>query len=355
MLLRTLTQLNFRNLGTHSLEFRPGLTVITGSNAAGKSNLLAACYLCLTGELPFSRIANAVRHGETEAFVSARFEHEDGLSLVEVGLGPGRRRIQLDGNVVRAEQLAAVAAAVLITPEDAQLVHGAPKDRRAWLDSLLSRVSQRYARLLSEYQRVLAQRNALLRLGQPDASLEVWSSKFLSLGSEIENLRTRAVTRVAGLAAAAYREVSGGDTPEERRRLGVRLQSAGREPLAEALAASAAEERARGVTVVGPHRDDLLLELADSSAADFGSRGEARTIALALKVAEFRLLAERHGEEPVLLLDDFSAELDSDRRAYLVGLASSVGQTLATATDAPADLPAVARLQVSGGVVSHGG
>ncbi len=355
MLLRVLTQLNFRNLQTRSLKFGPGLTVITGANGAGKSNLLAACYLCLTAELPFGRIASAVRLGEEEAFVSAQFDHEDGSSLVEVGLGPGRRRVQLDGHTVRAEQLAAVAAGVLITPEDAQLVHGSPSGRRSWLDSLLGRLSQRYARLHAEYNRVLAQRNALLRHGQHDDSLEIWSGRFVKLGTEIEDLRARATRRLAELAAAAYLEVTESGTSEERRQLTIRLQSAGREPLAEALARTRAEELARGVTVVGPHRDDLLLELAGHSVQEFGSRGEARTVALALKVAEFRLLSERHREQPVLLLDDFAAELDENRRTYLLGMARSVDQVLATATEAPAGLEASQHFFIRAGSVEDGG
>lgn len=354
MHIELLTQLNFRNLTFPKLNLQPGLTVITGANGAGKSNLLAACYLGLTAELQFGRIADAVRLGEQEAFVSVRFEHSDGVSLVEAGLGPGRRLIRLDGNQVRAEQLAATAAAVLMTPEDSQLVHGAPAQRRAWLDSLLSRISQRYARLLAEYQRVLAQRNALLRQGWFDAGPDIWSEKFIELGTAIEDLRSRALVRLADLAAAAYMDITAGGAEPARRELGLSLQSTGRGPLADALADSRAEERARGVTVVGPHRDDLLFILGGHSLRTFGSRGEARTAALALKVAEFRLLAERHGEEPVLLLDDFSAELDADRRSFLLGLARSVSQTLATATEPPEELSDAVHLTISAGTLSHG-
>lgn len=355
MLLQLLTQLNFRNLQSPRLVLEPGLTVVTGANGAGKSNLLAACYLSMTGVLPFGRIANAVTVGNEEAFVSARFSHTDGDSLVEIGLAPGRKVIRLDGNVVRTEQLAAVAAAVLITPEDAQLVHGAPAGRRGWLDSLLTRMSQRYARLHAEYMRVLAQRNALLRQGWFDSSLDVWSDRFVVLGAEIEEFRSRAMARIAGLAAAAYFDITEGGASPGRRELSMRLASEGRDPLAQALPASSAEERARGVTVVGPHRDDLILELGGLSVQAFGSRGEARTVALALKVAEYRLLAERHAEEPLLLIDDFSAELDEDRRGFLLGLASSAPQVVATSTDSP-DLPFQAvQLVIEAGTLRHAG
>lgn len=355
MLLHLLTQLNFRNLQSPRLALEPGLTVVTGANGAGKSNLLAACYLGMTGVLPFGRIADAVTVGDEEAFVSVRFSNAGGDSLVEIGLAPGRKVIRLDGNAVRTEQLAAAAAAVLITPEDAQLVHGSPAGRRGWLDSLLARMSQRYARIHTEYLRVLAQRNALLRQGWFDSSLDVWSDRFVVLGAELEQFRSRAMTRIAGLAAGAYFDITEGGAGPGRRELTIRLASEDRDPLAEALPASFAEERARGVTVVGPHRDDLILELGGMSVQAFGSRGEARTVALALKVAEFRLLAERHAEDPLLLIDDFSAELDENRRGFLLGLANSVPQVLATSTDPP-ELPFRAtRLVIEAGTLSHAG
>lgn len=353
MLLQLLSQINFRNLHSPKVKLESGLTIISGANGAGKSNFLAACYLAMTGELPYGRIADAIQLGQEEAFVSARFSNSDGESLVEIGLAPGRKLIRLDGNSIRTEQLSAVAAAVLITPEDAGLVHGSPSGRRSWLDSLLGRMSQRYARLLAEYQRVLAQRNAFLRQGWHDASLDVWSEKFVQLGTEIEQLRTRAMTRTAPLAAEAYFEISRGGTSAGRRELSLALASSDRVPLDEALAASQAEERSRGVTVVGPHRDDIALSLGGVSVQAFGSRGEARTVALALKVAEFRLLTERHGEEPLLLIDDFTAELDAERRGFLLGLTRSARQVVATSTDPP-DVPHDHWFAIEAGSLSHG-
>ncbi len=336
MQLRHLRQLNFRNLLTESVPLEPGLTVLVGANGAGKSNFLAACYLGLTGSLPYGRIADAIRHGQEGAFVSIRLEHDEGESLIELGLGPGRRSIRLDGNAVRAGELAQVAAAVLMNPEDADMIHGGPALRRAWLDSLLSRMSLRYDRLHAEYQKVLQQRNAMLKNVMQDSSLEVWTDRLVQLGSAIEDLRSRALGRLAPLVRHAYADVVRGAVQPGRDVLEMSLASAGRAPLAEALAASHAEERARGTTVVGPHRDDLLLVLGGHPLQAFGSRGEARTAALAMKVAEYRLLHERHGEAPVLLLDDFTAELDPERRSFLLQLAASVPQAIATGTEAPA-------------------
>lgn len=348
MQLRSLRQLHFRNLGTAALRLEPGVTAVVGPNAAGKSNLLDACYLACSGDLPRGTIAEALRFGEQEGFVAAELERADGVRRLHVGLAPGKKLLRIDGQAVRGFELARVAAAVRITPEDAALVHGGPSERRDYLDRLVARLSPRYGALAREYQRVLEQRNALLKQPGGEAVLPVWSERLASLGDEVGALRQRATARVAELAGAVYAEVAGPGKP-----LWVSLRRAqGDRPLADALADSASEERARGVTVVGPHRDDLELTLAGRAVGAFGSRGEARTTALALRVAEYRLLEEKHDEAPVLLLDDFTAELDSERRGYLLELARACPQALVSGTEPP---PHADRcLQVRDGEVREG-
>ncbi|ADI13310.1 DNA replication/repair protein RecF [Truepera radiovictrix] len=346
MRLLSLQQLNYRNLNTPRVTFGGGVTAIVGRNAAGKSNLLEAVYLGLTGELPHGKIAEAVRLGESEGFVSVKLEHGGGLSTVQVGLAPGRKTVRLDGQSVRAFELARVSAAVLITPEDAELVHGPPALRRGYLDTLLSRLSLRYALLQREYTRVVEQRNAALKsLPYGDPTLEVWTERFVALGDEITALRERALARVGEVARASYAEISGDDKP-----LGVSHRAAAQGVgLRAALAATQHEERARGVTVVGPHRDDLELTLAGHSVQAYGSRGEARTVALALRVAEYTLLQEKLREAPVLLIDDFTAELDASRREFLLQLAARAPQALVSGTEAPPH--AAAQLFIAGGDV----
>jgi DNA replication and repair protein RecF len=340
VILRALRQYAFRNLRTGELAFGPGVTAVVGPNAAGKSNLLDACYLAASADLPEGRIRDALRWGEEEGFVSARIERRDALLEVHVGLAAGRKVVRLDGQSARRGDVARVAAAVRITPQDAELVHGGPSQRRGWLDDLLGRLSARYAALAREYGKVLEQRNAGLRSGAPDALLDVFAERLAQLGDEIGELRGRAVGRAAELAAAAYADIASG-----AKAFGVRLErSQGDAPLREALAARAAEERARGVTVVGPHRDDLALELDGRSVQLFGSRGEARTASLALRVAELRLLEEKHGESPIVLLDDFSAELDGDRRAYLLDLSGRRPQALVSGTEPPPHADRVLRI-----------
>ncbi len=346
MLLRALSQLNFRNLNTPRLTFGPGVSAVVGRNAAGKSNLLEAIYLGCTGELPYGKISETVRLGESEGYVSVSVERDDGIVSTQIGLAPGKKIVRLDGQTVRTFELAKVSAAVLITPEDADLIHGAPALRRGYLDSLLSKLSVRYALLHREYTRVVEQRNAALKSNYPDPTLDVWTERFIELGNAVNALRARALVKVAAIAAETYAEISGDDKPLE-----VSLTGA-HENLAGALAETDLEERARGVTVVGPHRGDMVLTLGGHSVQAYGSRGEARTAALALRVAEYQLLSEKHNEAPVLLLDDFTAELDAGRREFLLRLASRAPQAVVSGTEAPPY--AAAQFLISGGFVSEG-
>lgn len=330
VILRSLSQINFRNLITPSVDFCGGVNAIVGPNASGKSNLLEAAYLGCTGELASGKIGEALRIGTDEGFVGVKLERQDGVASIDIGLSPGRRLIRVDGQVVRSYDLARVAAAVLITPGDAELVHGSPSARRHYLDGLLSKLSRRYAMLHREYLRVVEQRNSMLRQAPTDATLGVWTDRLVQLGQEIMALRHRAVKRVAEVAARTYREIA-----PRGRGLDIVLYGEEAPDLRHALQQSLSEEMARGMTIVGPHRDDLKLTLDGYSIQGYGSRGEARTSALALRVAEYRLLHEKHGEPPVLLLDDYTAELDGDRRDYLLQLAGTTPQALVTGTMPP--------------------
>lgn len=331
MLLRAISQINFRNLQTPRLEFQEGITAVIGQNASGKSNLLSSLYLGCTGDLPHGQLSQAIRIGEHEGFIGTKIERQDGIISIEIGLAPGKKLVRMDGQSVRAIDVSKVAAAVLITPEDSDLVHGSPSNRRGFLDSLLSRLSLRYALMLREYLRVVEQRNALLKASYHDPTLGIWTEKFLELGQELMNLRHRALKRIRETARQTYQDISSGN-----KTLDIHLVSeTSNLSLPELFAQHEAEERARGMTVVGPHRDDLTLTLNDHSIQTYGSRGEARTASLALRVAEYQLLQEKHGEAPILLIDDFTAELDANRRAYLLDLAASTPQAIITGTETP--------------------
>ena len=341
-MLLSFSQINFRNLKTPKLDFDKGLTAIIGQNAAGKTNILEAIYLGYTGEVLARRIDNLISHSQTEAYVSLAIESEFAERKIEIGLAKGHKTIKIDSQNMRAVDLAKEFAAVLIRPEDASLVHGSPSKRRAFLDSLLSRLSLRYALLLKEYNRVVEQRNAALK-NYNDQSLPIWTKKFLELGSEIMALRERAIKRIAEIARETYLKLA-----TDSKELKLSLQSRGRD-LEDLYLESKIEEEQRAITVVGPHRDDIAIFLDDYSVQTFGSRGEARTSSLALKVAEYQLLKEKHGFAPLLLLDDFSAELDLNRRGFILELASNTPQAIVTGTEAPPKYEHI--YQVAGGVV----
>ncbi|GAA5500821.1 DNA replication and repair protein RecF [Deinococcus xinjiangensis] len=324
--LSALSTLNYRNLAPSTLEFPAGVTGIFGENGAGKTNLLEAVYLALTGLTDAPRLEQLVQQGEQEAYVRADIEQGGSLSIQEVGLGRGRRQLKVDGVRVRTGDLPR-GSAVWIRPEDSELVFGSPSGRRAYLDSLLSRLSQRYGQHLSRYERTVAQRNAALKAGE-NWAMEVWDDTLVNLGTEIMLFRRRALGRLDELAREANEQLG------SRKVLTLALsESTTPEQYAYDLTSRRAEELARGSTVTGPHRDDLLLTLGDFAAGDYASRGEGRTIALALRRAELELLAEKFKEKPVLLIDDFTAELDPNRRQYLLDLAASVPQAIVTGTE----------------------
>ncbi|HEX2863949.1 MAG TPA: DNA replication and repair protein RecF [Deinococcales bacterium] len=340
MILRRLSVLHYRNLQDATLSFPPGLCAVTGGNAQGKTNLLEAIDLVLTGRLDAPSLDTVVAFGETEAFVGASLERDDGVSELSVGLGRGRRVAKVDGARVNAAELARQASAVWLRPEDAELATGAPAARRRYLDALLQRLSARYGRLLDAYERVVAQRNALLRAEgvNLDEALPVWDERLAEYGQELMLTRRRAVTRLTRLAREAHASLA-------PKTLEVTLkETAEPDALLESLRGRRREESARGLTLSGPHRDDLGLTLDGLDATRFASRGEARTVALALRKAEFDLLHEKHSEPPLLLIDDYSAELDATRRDYLLNLATSVPQAIVTGTDAPEQAGAFYRM-----------
>ena len=326
MLLSALSTLNYRNLAPGTLEFPEGVTGIYGENGAGKTNLLEAAYLALTGQTDVTRLEQLVQLGEKEAYVRADLQQGGSLSIQEVGLGRGRRQMKVDGVKSRTGDLPR-GSAVWIRPEDSELVFGSPSGRRAYLDSLLSRLSARYGQQLQRYERTVSQRNAALRGGE-DWAMHVWDDSLVKLGTDIMLFRRRALSRLDELAREANTALG------SRKQLVLTLtESTTPETYAADMAGRRAEELARGSTVTGPHRDDLVLTLGDFPAGDFASRGEGRTVALALRRAELELLAEKFGEKPVLLIDDFTAELDPHRRQYLLDLAASVPQAIVTGTE----------------------
>lgn len=324
MRLTKLRVLFFRGLKDGEWTFGPGVTGIVGPNAQGKTSALEAAYLSCTGVHRGGKIEEVIRHGSSEAFVGGQIQTSQGVRQVEIGLSPGRRRLRLDGQAGRLADLQAAVGAVLFSPEDIELVVGPPAARRAYLDLILTRSSRRFAHQARSYDRALAQRNAALRQRAPEATLEAFEAQLAAAGAEILAGRRRLLQRLGPEVAALQAEVAPASPP-----VVLHLQlSAPPEDLGAALLRARPADRERGLTSIGPHRDDLVIELDGRAAGPYASRGEARTLALALRLAEFRVLKLRYGEDPVLLVDDLASELDEPRRDALSRLVGNVEQAI---------------------------
>jgi DNA replication and repair protein RecF len=364
---------DFRSWPQLDLELAPGATALVGSNGQGKTNIVEALlYVATLASHRVSSDAPLVRQGAERAIVRARVERDDRQTLVEIEVNPGKaNRARVNrGPVPRAREVLGILRTVLFAPEDLALVKGEPSDRRRFLDDLLVLRTPRLAGVRADYERVLKQRNALLKTaflakrsgGADMRTLDVWDSHLAQTGSELLSARLALVDDLLPYAQLAYREVS-----KAQGELGLVYRSSlgeafpgthDREVLSAVLLSELAKVRAqeveRGVSLVGPHRDELALTLGELPVKGYASHGESWSVALALRLASYELLRS-DGGEPVLVLDDVFAELDSGRRERLASLVEHAGQVLVTAA-VPADVPEQlvgGRYDVHDGVVTR--
>ena len=374
MYLSHLSLTNFRNIRELELDLPPNPIVLVGANAQGKTSILESIYLLAVARSFRTdndrEVINWEAVDETaHAMVAGIVERKAGRERVTVGyqcvpsetagqVGQGRdaafsvRKQATVGRVRRrASELIGLVNAVLFNADDLQLVYGAPGGRRRYLDILLSQANPAYLRSLQRYQRVIQQRNQLLRMLQDrragDDELAFWDEELVKEGANILTHRLRALVSLNEFAASTHAELSddrplslvykstlptddidwqGGSDQEQQ-------QSAMQERFAAALQSSRAREIATGSTVVGPHRDDLRLLAGEVDMGTYASRGQARTVALALRLAEASYLSKLRGDGPIVLLDDVLSELDGRRRAQVLRRASSYEQVLITTTD----------------------
>jgi DNA replication and repair protein RecF len=354
-----LTRIELQDVRSYAhtvVDLDPGVSVLVGPNAQGKTNLLEAVQRAATGSS--HRVAGdqpLVRAGAEVGVIRLEVATDEGRRrTLELELGSSRRtRTRVDGqDVRRASDALGVLRVVLFAPEDVVIVRGDPGERRRFLDELLSQRRPAYAAARSEYDRVLKQRNNLLKQARQLApaareaargTLDVWTEQLVQHATAVVAARIAAVHALAGPVDRAYRELA--DRPEPvtltyRSSAGldvVGTPEAGvpdREPIEAAIRAALAEvagdERQRGVTLVGPHRDDLDLDIGALPARGYSSHGEAWSLALALKLSTYEVLAEV-GDRPIVLLDDVFAELDEVRRERLAGACGRWDQVLVTA------------------------
>jgi DNA replication and repair protein RecF len=378
MQLASLSLTNFRNYVRCDLDFSSLVTVIRGGNAQGKTNLLEAIYYLATAESPRARtdreLINWLSNEEPIPFARLEGRVEGSEDLRELSIvilvkdDRLQKEIRVNGVARRTTDLAGQLKVLLFMPEDIDLIAGSPDARRRYLDMAISQLDRRYARSLRTYNRVLVQRNSLLRqLRERQGNrqqLEFWDERLTEQGGQIVATRLATVESLHELLQDVHPRLTGGaerlhllyrsSLPlEGANGLGAyrqlrleapssRSEAAQRETPSEAaikavfrrqLQERRAEEIERGMTIMGPHRDDLRFLVGGVDMCVYGSRGQQRTIAVSLKLAELELTRSETGQEPILLLDDVMSELDEDRRRYLLDSIHGDQQVIITTTD----------------------
>lgn len=353
MWVKRLEVLDFRSYRSAELAWEPGSVVLLGANGQGKTNLVEAVAYC--SALDSHRVhgdAALVREGADHAVVRTTAVSGDRETTVELQLNPGRsNRVQINGQAMsRNRDVVGTIRCSVFAPEHLRLVKGDPGDRRRFLDSVMVQVAPRYLAVRSDFERALKQRNAALRSlmaapsSEAEAVLAAWDDRYVPVAVELTWGRMNAVRQLASVVAESYRQIS----PQEDD-VAIAYESAiestwsSKEDLAagmtEELRRQRQDERRRGITLVGPHRDDLALLLDGRAAKVYASHGESWSLALALQLASFHVLHRIGDDPPVLILDDVFAELDEQRRERLLDAVTDAEQIIITAA-VGADVPA---------------
>jgi len=359
---------NFRNYQRLELDLPPHLIVFQGDNAQGKTNLLEAMYMLATSKSHRATMDrelvnwSCLNSDITAARITAQIETKAGDTKVELAIivtqsseGPQfQKKIKINGVPRRAIDIVGQMAVVLFTSHDIELIYGAPSRRRRYLDIANSQVDSKYLQALQRYNKVLLQRNHLLKLmgdrRADEQQLEFWDSEMMRHGSVIIQQRLQLIDELNRLAPPIHSRISSGENLQINY-----LPSVSVEGFRKRLQEVRKREIAQRMSVVGPHRDDMSFLINGNDVNIYGSRGQQRTAALSLKLAEGGYLRSKLNDEPVILLDDVLSELDSTRRHQLLEAVSSYTQVVITTTDIdyfePEFIKNAARFKVSGGTV----
>jgi DNA replication and repair protein RecF len=356
---------NFRNYVSAELTPAPeGVTLLQGDNGAGKTNLLeAVAFLALLRSFRGVTSDTLVRDDAVQAVLRGKARREGRTLLVETEMNRGGKTVvQVNRQVLRrTRDLSTVLSVTIFSPDDLDLVKGGPQARRDYLDDLLEVLQPRYSAVRADAERALRQRNALLRSaagalrGSMASMLDVWDTKFAEAGESVAAGRELLASSLRPEVQSAYRELSARAGPAGRTVTELTYERSWRGGLREALQAARAEDVRRGLTTVGPQRDDVCMSLGHLPARTHASQGEQRSLALALRLGGHALVSARTGSGPVLLLDDVFSELDAWRCSALASCLPP-GQALLTAAGAPpGGLALAARVEVRAGSVVQTG
>ena len=357
MIIEHLELVDFRNYVTGSFDLHTGTTVVIGDNGQGKTNLAEAlAFLATLSSFRSAPNDALVRAGADAAIIRATIRQDDGReTLVEVELAnAGRNRVQVNRQRLgRVRDLLGSVRVTVFSPDDLVLVKGGPGDRRRFMDDTLVALATKYDGVRLEIDRILRQRNTLLKQAgghltdDVAVTLDVWDAKFAEIGDRFGYARATLVSRLDPMVHEAYEQLAGVPTALELR-YEPEWRSGG---LASALLEARASDLRRGVSTVGPHRDELTMSINGMPSRTHASQGEQRTLALALRLAGHRLVTERTGSAPVLVLDDVLSELDDHRATSLVEHLPAGQVVITTATELPRTAHADHVLRVVAGAV----
>ncbi len=341
MFLSYLQLTNFRSYENLEQQLTPGITTYVGSNGEGKTNIVEAVgFLAYLRSHRTSSDNPLIRLGNEKAYIRAKVSTAGREELLEIEINQGKaNRARINQQPVRStRELLGHLRAVLFTPEDLSLVRGDPTERRDFLDTLLISCTPRYAGVIADYEKALKQRNALLKNRPHDRDLAPWDEHLSRYGAQLIAARLQLISDLMPFVIKSYRDISEGDQISATYKSSQDLQGQNAHDLEQEIAALIPQlrraELERGLTLVGPHRDDLLLNLGPTPVKGYASQGESWSYALALRMGAYQLLSAQNsgeGGQPILILDDVFAELDSLRRGALLALIDTSEQVFVTA------------------------
>ena len=350
---------NFRSYSELDLPLAPGITIFLGRNGEGKTNIVESIlYMAFLSSHRTSGDLPLVKLGESAAYTRAKIQRPDREMLVELEINAEKaNRARINQNPIRSQkELFGLLQCVYFSPEDMDLVRGDPTERRRFIDQILTLRSPRMAGVISDYERSVRQRNALLKTRASLTSLEPWDQQVAKFGAEIIAARLSLLTEFNPYFSKIYANISAEKPAHITYKSSIDNPSVNSQENYSVLINTMMERRNqeldRGLTLVGPHRDDLILNLGDHLVKGYASHGESWSVALSLKLAAYELLISE-GSKPILILDDVFSELDEERRTQLISLAQSAEQTFITVAvegDLPKDLTGTTYLVKNGSV-----
>ena len=359
MLITNLNLNNYRSYTTLDLSLDPGVSIFVGKNGEGKTNIAeAVLYLTFLSSHRASGNTPLIKLGNQSAYIRAKVKYPEREILVELEINSDKaNRAKVNQNQVRSQkEIFGIVQTIYFSPEDLDIVRGDPSERRRFIDQLLTLRSPRIAGVISDYERAVKQRNSLLKTRASADALNPWDKQVAELGGELITLRMLALDELKPIFNQVYKDISDTKPAEIVYKSSIENptlnQSENSEKIMERLVNNRGTELDRGLTLTGPHRDDLLLILGDHAVKGYASHGESWSIALSLKLATYNLL-KLDGLSPILILDDVFSELDEERRERLAEIAKGADQTIITVAvenDLPKSITGTKYLVRSGAV-----